>query len=482
MSKSNHSAEEVIPVIIELTPEHRKKIKELFSDRPNRFLDERDFVERAIDIFLTWERSPNSISNKMAEMEPTPEQYNVMCNLMQPDQLEKVYPGYPKKFAGSSWDEFLKSSPPEIATRINKFESQYESRQSKNDFEVMQENIPKSCEFIKQVEGFDKISVDGFDEISFDDWPLLFTHYSRLFPAKIGVITLADMMREQKSDVIDLDDFKIKAYDIAEEISTEMIKFENENKKTRAEKKSTGLPKPYLSEEITSVQAIAEQRYKDRYFGKSVKNKETGEIHFECLLMALGMIRVFEREKKIKITLTEMGKKFCLLENPVFKGKMDVSLSKDESEFLATKCIPQRHLELRMIKNVISIIKETDYGKTKDMTGDLDQVCYDAVKEFIGSKDAKKFGGKIKSDIIDKTDMINAKNIDIKKNISAAENNPKEVKRLKDMISQTPISACRIATMGRISELGIVVWEINEVGRSEYTLTDNKIVESIRNL
>lgn len=385
-----------------------------------------------------------------------------------------MYPGYPKNF-GSKWDEFLKSSPPEIATRTNKFQRQHEARQSKNDFEVMQENIPKSCEFIKQIGGFDKISVDGFDEISFDDRALLFTHYSRLFPAKIGVITLADMMREQKSPVIDLDDFKIKAYDIAEEISTEMIKFENENKKTREEKKSTGLPKPYLSEEITSAQAITEQRYKDRYFGKSIKNKETGEIHFEGLLMALGLIRVFAREKKTKVTLTEMGKKFCLFENPVFKGKMDVSLSKDESEFLSTKCIPQRHLELRMIKNAINIIKETDYGKTKDMTDDLDNVCYDAVLGFVKSKDARKFGDKIKSDIIDKTDKIRAENIDIRKKISAAENNPEEARKLKDMIRQTPISACRIATMGRMSELGIVVWRINEVGRSEYTITDHSL-------
>lgn len=479
MSKNEQSVE--VPAEIELTPDHRKKIMHLLNERPDRFLDARDFVGRAIDVFLTWERTPEKATAKMSEMDPTVEQFALMSQMMQPKELEKIYPGYPEKF-GSKWKEFIKSNPHGMATKTNESQRQREARQSERDFEEMQENTLKSCEFIKQVGGFDRISVDGFDEISFDGWPLLFTHYSRLFPAKIGVITLANMMREQKSPVIDLDDFKIRAYDIAEEISTKMIRFEKENKKTREEKKSTGLPKPYFSEEMTSAQAITEQRYKDRYFGKIARNKETEEVHFDGLMMALGLIRVFAKGKQVKITLTEMGKKFCLFENPVFKGKLDVSLSKDESEFLSTKCIPQRHLELRMIKNAINIIKETDYGKTKDMTDDLDNVCYDAVLGFVKSKDGRKFGGKIKSDILDKTDKIRAENIDIEKKISAAENNPEEARKLKDMIRQTPISACRIATMGRMSELGIVVWRINEVGRSEYTITDHKLVESILNL
>lgn len=198
--------------------------------------------------------------------------------------------------------------------------------------------------------------------------------------------------------------------------------------------------------------------------------------------MALGLIRVFSREKEVKITLTETGKKFCLFENPVFKGKMDVSLSKDESEFLSTKCIPQRRLELQMIKNAIKIVRETDYGKTKDMTDDLDNVCYDAVLEFVKSRDSKKFGAKIKSDIIDRTDKINEENKLIENKIAHVGDNPDEIRKLKTMIRQTPISACRIATMGRMSELGIVIWNINESGRSEYTITDHKLVESILNL
>ena len=50
---------------------------------------------------------------------------------------------------------------------------------------------------------------------------------------------------------------------------------------------------------------------------------------------------------------------------------------------------------------------------------------------------------------------------------------------MKILKKQTPIEAIRIATMGRMSELGIVNWKINESGRSEYTIADQKLADSI---
>lgn len=97
MSKSDHSVKEIVPVEIELTPDHRKKITQLLSERPNRFLDARDFVGRAIDIFLTWERTPEKASAKMAEMDPTMEQFALAASMMKPEELENVS-GIPEKF------------------------------------------------------------------------------------------------------------------------------------------------------------------------------------------------------------------------------------------------------------------------------------------------------------------------------------------------------------------------------------------------
>ena len=215
---------------IELSPTHRKKISELLNDRPDRFRDSREFVERAIDVFLIWEKDPKNAQAKMMVMETTMEQFALMQYMMKPVEIEKWYPGYPEKF-GKAWDEF-ESANKEMVTRSQETNTeqskrQTDARQSEKDFEEMQKGIQASCDFIKPI-NFDKISDEMYDEVTFDEWPLLFTHYSRLFPAKIGVMTLAHMMKELSSSLVDLDDFKIKAYNIAEEISKKLFPFEKD--------------------------------------------------------------------------------------------------------------------------------------------------------------------------------------------------------------------------------------------------------------
>ena len=476
MSKKEQSLEK-IEQEIKITPDHRKKIAQILAENPDRFLDARDFVEKALDIFVTWERDPFETMTKIAEREPTMKQFQMMRMTMNPEELKKMHPEYPEKW-GSGWEEFEEANPiqmPEISTS----HKQQDARQSEKDFERIQENMLEANNFIRETK-FNEITDKELEQVVYDGWPLISTNYSRLFPAKIAVVTLAEMMREGKSPVVDFLEFKIKAYDIAEEISLKLIQYETEHNKKRSEKKSTGLPKPYMLKEITSEQAIKEQRYKDRYFGKITKSKELETIHLDGLLSALGLIKVFTKNKDTKVTLTEMGKKFCLFENPVFKGKTDESLSKDESEFLSTKCIPQRSLEHEIVKNVINLVTETSHGKTSDMACDLDRVCFVSIDGFLKSNRLEKFEEKIKREIIKKSDEISKSNKAIDRRISDA--NEDEIKALKNMKKQTPIEAIRIATMGRMSELGIVNWTINTSGRSEYTIADEKLAESITKL
>jgi len=475
MSKKEQSLEK-IEEILKITPDHRKKIAQVVADNPDRFLDARDFVEKALDIFLTWEKEPFETMNKIAEMEPTMKQFQMMKITMNPEQLKKIHPEFPEKW-GSKWTEFEKANPvkmPENSTS----QKQQDARQSEKDFEKIQEKMLEANNFLRETK-FNEITDKELEQIVYDGWPLISTNYSRLFPAKIAVVTLAEMVREQKSPLVDFEEFKIKAYDIAEEISSKLIQYETKNDKKRSEKKSTGLPKPYLLEKITSEQAIKEQRYKDRYFGKITKSKELETIHLDGLLSALGLVKVFSKNKDTKITLTEMGKKFCLFENPVFKGKIDESLSKDESEFLSTKCIPQRPLEHEIVKNVIKLVSETSHGKTPDMACDLDRDCLESINEFLKSKHIGKFEEKIKREVIGKSNEIAKSNKEIDKRIANAGEIKDDVKALKNMKKQTPIEAIRIATMGRMSELGIVNWKINESGRSEYTIADQKLADSI---
>ena len=81
-------------------------------------------------------------------------------------------------------------------------------------------------------------------------------------------------------------------------------------------------------------------------------------------------------------------------------------------------------------------------------------------KNFVKSSNDKKFTDKIQRDIIDKTTEIKQNN---------------EGK-------QTPVEACRIATMGRLAELGVVSWDINKEGKSEYEIADKELAIAIKKL
>ena len=442
--------------IIRLSPDHQRKINQLVEANPDRFRDADDFVFRAIDVYLAWEKNPVKVIDKLTDMEPTMLQFAFMQSMVEPAVLKEIYPGYPEKY-GNEWKEFLNSIPVGEKSEI---ESQVPQQifASDNEFENVQTNLDVTREFIKQI-NFNEISKEGYDEICFDGWPLLFTHYSRLLPVKIAITLLGNMVRDQKSPVINYNDFRSRAYELAEEISKKLTVYEKENKKTRDEKISTGLPRPSIINEVTAKQALAEQRYKDRYFGKLKRSQDTGETTFEGALMALGVIKIFAKKKDVLITLTDIGKKFYLLDNPIIKGTNFPAFSNEERKFLVTKIIPNRPLETELIKTATEIITYEDALST-DITDTLDTEFENTLKNFVKTSNDKKFTDKIQRDIIDKT-------AEIKKNNEGY---------------QPPVEACRIATMGRLAELGVVSWNINRDGKSEYEIADKELATSIKKL
>ena len=442
--------------MIRLSPDHQRKINQLVEANPDRFRDVDDFIFRAIDVYLAWEKNPVKVIDKLTDMEPTMLQFAFMQSMVEPTVLKQIYPGYPEKY-GSEWKEFLDSIPATDKT-TNESEVTQQTFATDNEFENVQTNLDITKEFIKQI-NFNEISKEGYDEIKFDGWPLLFTHYSRLLPVKIAISLLGNMMREQKSPVINFNDFRARAYELAEEISKKLIVYEKENKKTREEKISTGLPRPSIISEVTAKQALAEQRYKDRYFGKLKRRHDTGETTFEGALMALGIIKIFAKKKDVLITLTDLGKKFYLLDNPIINGTNFPAFSNEEREFLVTKIIPNRPLETKLIKTATEIITYED-ALSSEITDTLDTEFENTLKNFVKKSNDKKFTDKIQSDIIDKTDEL----------------------RQNNEGKQTPVEACRIATMGRLTELGVVSWDINKEGKSEYEIADNELAIAIKKL
>ena len=442
--------------MIRLSPDHQRKINQLVEANPDRFRDVDDFIFRAIDVYLAWEKNPVKVIDKLTDMEPTMLQFAFMQSMVEPTVLKQIYPGYPEKY-GSEWKEFLDSMPATDKT-TNESEVTQQTFTTDNEFENVQTNLDITKEFIKQI-NFNEISKEGYDEIKFDGWPLLFTHYSRLLPVKIAISLLGNMMREQKSPVINFNDFRARAYELAEEISKKLIVYEKENKKTREEKISTGLPRPSIINQVTAKQALAEQRYKDRYFGKLKRSQDTGETTFEGALMALGIIKIFAKKKEVLITLTDLGKKFYLLDNPIINGTNFPAFSNEEREFLVTKIIPNRPLETKLIKTATEIITYED-ALSSEITDTLDTEFENTLKNFVKKSNDKKFTDKIQSDIIDKTDEL----------------------RQNNEGKQTPVEACRIATFGRLTELGVVSWDINKEGKSEYEIADNELAIAIKKL
>ena len=442
--------------MIRLSPDHQRKINQLVEANPDRFRDVDDFIFRAIDVYLAWEKNPVKVIDKLTDMEPTMLQFAFMQSMVEPTVLKQIYPGYPEKY-GSEWKEFLDSMPATDKT-TNESEVTQQTFTTDNEFENVQTNLDITKEFIKQI-NFNEISKEGYDEIKFDGWPLLFTHYSRLLPVKIAISLLGNMMREQKSPVINFNDFRARAYELAEEISKKLIVYEKENKKTREEKISTGLPRPSIISEVTAKQALAEQRYKDRYFGKLKRRHDTGETTFEGALMALGIIKIFAKKKDVLITLTDLGKKFYLLDNPIINGTNFPAFSNEEREFLVTKIIPNRPLETKLIKTATEIITYED-ALSSDITETLDKEFENTLKNFVKRSNDTKFTDKIKRDIIDKTDEL----------------------RQNNEGKQTPVEACRIATMGRLTELGVVSWDINKEGKSEYEIANKELATAIKKL
>ena len=454
----------------EVSPTHFHKIQQLLKNYPDRYNNEREFIFRAIDIFLTWETDPLFARKKMEELEPTIGQFAQMKMMMKPDQVEDMYPGFEER----NYEEiqkFIKKNPAYAGNIQTPEQEQSHERESLFDFEKLVGSMDKTSEFIRDIDFKDINPEEEQEEIFYDEWPLLWTHYSRILPAKIAISAIADLMNKQKKPVIRLDD-KAKAhiYDIAEELAVKIKEFEKEEDKGREERLSTGLPKPFSGDKITDTQALAEKRYKDRVIGKPRKSKDSGDTSFDGLLGALGLVRTFIHKKEIYVTLTENGKKFYLLENSVFADDYSTAFSPEERKLLLTRIMPARKLEMKLIKETLKIVKEFEdekLGDTQKITDRLDADFYFVIQQYV-EKENTVLGNQIKKDILEKTKEIKEWN---------ARKKPEEDAK------QSPIQAYRVATMGRLSEIGLIRWiiEANDEGHavSRYSILDKEMATSI---
>ena len=119
-----------------------------------------------------------------------------------------------------------------------------------------------------------------------------------------------------------------------------------------------------------------------------------------------------------------------------------------ESNFILQKLIPQRELEKKFIDTALSVIKKLQ----KELEQKKIKKDYEKITRLLDSEIKKTAIKYIKEN----------PNAQKSYNLNHLEDNTETVQR--------KITQWRLATMGRLAELKVVNWKINDKGDSEYYL------------
>ena len=409
---------------------HAKSIRELVTSK--KYKSTEDFLENAIEILLTWESErPDQCMELMKTLKPfSGAQENFLKMSMNPEELKKQFGDL----------EIDKNKDEAAKQKMLALTDDYHLK--------LRDNLPHTKKYIEKL----KISKPE-NMIHYDGFPLLYSFYSRLLPVKIVLTVLCDLLERNKGSKIGLNVFRVHAYDFAEEIAEDLSKYESENNKARNVKKSTGLPKKGRENKDEEKITMAQKRFKDQFVGKVRKSRITKTDHFQGALPSLGLVYASEENNKVYISLTELGKEFFLMDNPIVKGDYDKGpFTEPEANFILEKLIPQRELEQKFVKGAISVVKMFQ-------------------KDTTIPKISKKDCEKITCALDDKIKEIAIEYI--KKNPGSQDKYNLNHLESKNEASERKISQWRLATMGRLAELKVVDWQINEKGDSEYSLNSN---------
>ena len=175
--------------------------------------------------------------------------------------------------------------------------------------------------------------------------------------------------------------------------------------------------------------------------------------------------------------MTDLGREFYLLDNPNFNPNEEkfIAFYPDEVEFIRTKLIPQLKLEDLLCKKALEIVSSVD--NQEDQIKKLDEEFESTIRKFVKSYNGssvikerleKEYGIMLNEDIGIEDDLeglhISLENADdeIRGELEG------QVQELVDI--EKRLEACRVATMGRLSELGLIKWKIGPNTSSEYTI------------
>jgi hypothetical protein len=249
---------------------------------------------------------------------------------------------------------------------------------------------------------------------------LIWYFYNRFFPVKVVIHELAKIMAARQRGWIELVDLQVQAFEFAQETATKLKNIEIRAKMARNKKLSTGLPASSM--ELISLRGTARKkkddkllrgrtRFMDQIVGKYVPKDNT----FSGACFELGLIGIKQDNEISYVSLTELGKQFALLENPILdKDSFESAFSDKEVQFILENIYKRFKLENKIVMKIIECLKKESLTSRQ-------------IDQFFIEENRKSF------------------------------------------------TLERISTMGRLSELQIVNWEIDSEGKSQYTLNFEKV-------
>ena len=301
-------------------------------------------------------------------------------------------------------------------------------------------------------------------------YSLMHQSYNRFFPLKILVTSLRLMIEKNNTRWIAYDEFSREGLDISLEFSNKLKKIKDEGKNPKRNIRiSTGLPISHTAiydEDMKELgKNLQEKSEKDemsrqRFFDCFIGPKETsllrlidaaepeGTTVFSGALNETGLVHIRNNNGKLEITLSEHGFEFSSYDNPIINGIKIIDsdngeiefpenvegiiekkpFSNEERKFIMNEIIPKFKLEKIIIENILQKIKNEHEVNTET----LDEIIKNTIIKWKTKNEELALDEKI------------------------------DEKKVKDNY--------RIATMGRLAEIGEVEWDIKE-GKSIYSIS-----------
>ncbi|ABK77096.1 hypothetical protein CENSYa_0462 [Cenarchaeum symbiosum A] len=360
--------------------------------KKQRFRNTEAFIDRAVKILLAWELDPESSLNIIQGYPLTAEQKTLVNKIWKPQEYERVF-GEPEAGAHAT----------------------------------LREGLGETVTYLKG------LKLHGPENpIEYDSYPMLFRFYSRFAPVKIAMAVLAEMLYKGNAESVELEALRDRAFEVASALAADIVEYEKSKGIKRTRKVSTGLPK--AAGDDPDVMVAVKRRFKDHYVGRIRKDRRTKERHFEGAPAALGLARAAEEDGAYRVYLTEEGRKFCMMENPILSGEYSRALSGEESAFI-TGMIRRLPLEGRLFDVALEAVKGHTEGPVTEL---LDERFRETIVSYQREhpEEAKRHNINLESHTVEESAKM--------------------------------VEGWRVATMGRLSELGLISWEIDSQGKSVF--------------